>query len=183
MAEYHSEKINRLCRFCGQLLSKDTVLVSKHKSRLLKCFFIDVDQDSNEIHPTKMCLKCCSKLTHSEKRTTTSVMHEIHWHPHSENCPYCFEKLKRGRKTKKHKSGRPTAKKPIWTRILLNIFENTKDVVPPELTLEHLNTSLNPHVSLCRCQLCHNILRKPVTTTCEHTFCYNCLAPKILGKQ
>jgi hypothetical protein len=32
-----------------------------------------------------------------------------------------------------------------------------------------------PKKELLKCKLCTDIFKKPVTLTCGHTFCYNCL--------
>ena len=41
----------------------------------------------------------------------------------------------------------------------------------------------NPHLSLCLCLKCKEVLRRPISITpCGHLFSYNCILPDLQGK-
>ena len=52
------------------------------------------------------------------------------------------------------------------------------------MTLKKVNNEdLNPHVSLCICEICSEIIKKPIKILkCEHKFCLNCLMASLRGK-
>ena len=52
------------------------------------------------------------------------------------------------------------------------------------MTLKEVNNEdLNPHVSLCICEICSEIIKKPIKILkCEHKFCLNCLMASLRGK-
>ena len=48
---------------------------------------------------------------------------------------------------------------------------------------QDLNHSINPHIKLCLCPLCDNIvMRAMMFIPCQHTFCLGCIIPKIRGQ-
>ena len=56
--------------------------------------------------------------------------------------------------------------------------------IPSEVKLDDVNnTDINPHITLCCCNSCGEILKKPIKVLkCEHRFCLNCLAACLSGK-
>ena len=52
------------------------------------------------------------------------------------------------------------------------------------VTLQEVDDEdLNPHVFLCICEICSEIIKKPKKNLkCEHKFCLNCLMASLRGK-
>ena len=50
--------LTKLCRICGNLRGKDTVLLLNHTEGLLDTLFLKIAEDDCNIHPQKMCMKC-----------------------------------------------------------------------------------------------------------------------------
>ena len=66
-----------------------------------------------------------------------------------------------------------------------SLFSQIKsDDIPSEVKLSDVNnTDINPHITLCCCNSCGEILKKPIKVVkCEHRFCLNCLAACLSGK-
>nr|XP_047122975.1 uncharacterized protein LOC124806267 [Hydra vulgaris] len=174
-------------RICGESVDNDSVLLTKHITRIEFCFFIRIDKDHSNIHPQKTCYRCFSILRNIEKGSNTEL--KIRSWP--ENCNLtecvCF-KSNKGRKKNKKISGRPSSisyKENIWTRHKIN---NIQSKLSPQtklnLKLQDINCTLNPHVHLCVCTICNDIMHKPIIIkNCLHSFCASCLLPLIIGKQ
>ena len=67
---------------------------------------------------------------------------------------------------KKKNNGRPKAEKNFFDSLALQI----KSVIPAAVTLKEVNNEdLYPHVSLCICEICSEIVKKPINVSkCEH---------------
>ena len=66
-----------------------------------------------------------------------------------------------------------------------SLFSQIKsDDIPSEVKLSDVNnTDINPYITLCCCNSCGEILKKPIKVVkCEHRFCLNCLAACLSGK-
>ena len=72
----------------------------------------------------------------------------------------------------------------IWTRhIINNILSQLLPQTKFNLKLQDINCILNPHVHLCVCTICNDIMHKPIIIkNCLHSFCAPCLLPFIIGK-
>ena len=59
-----------------------------------------------------------------------------------------------------------------------------KSIIPATVTLQEVNNEdLNPHVSLCICEICSKIIKKAINfLKCEHKSCLNCLMASLRGK-
>ena len=71
--------------------------------------------------------------------------------------------------------GRTKANTNIWTQSSLeNLKEITQPVLlPKELTLKDFAPDINPHLHLCICGRCENLLRKPlIMKPFQHIFCF-----------
>ena len=187
MATPHSLSLAHLCRICGEILSKRFFKVKEHYQRLVAAYLVDFSSDNPEIHPPHICHRCYSTMTNIELRQTTTQIKAMQWYHHTEgNCTTCNNKYKLckgGRKPKKQKSGRP--KEETWSREKIKLILETtpEDIVPAEYNIATFPETLNPHLKLCTCSLCQNILRKPVLlTACQHCFCANCILRSIEGK-
>ena len=67
----------------------------------------------------------------------------------------------------------------IWTKSALeNLKEITQlDLLPKQLILKDFDPETNPHLHLCVCGICENLLRKPlIMKSCQHAFCFLCLS-------
>ena len=62
--------------------------------------------------------------------------------------------------------------------------EVKSDDIPSEAKLDDVNNAdINPHITLCGCNSFGEILKKPIKVLkCEHSFCLNCLAACLSGK-
>ena len=90
-------------------------------------------------------------------------------------------------KKKKKISGRSLSisySENIWTR---HIISNIQSQLLPQTKFNHklqdINCILNPHVHLCVCAICNDIMHKPIIVkNCLHSFCAPCLLLFIIGK-
>ena len=85
---------------------------------------------------------------------------------------------------KKHPGGRPTSEK-LWNQSVLNTLNQSipLDSVHPNIRIADLDEHTNTHISLCKCGLCADVIRRPVTiSVCEHIFCFSCFAKYIKSK-
>ena len=189
----HLENLKNLCRTCGTALSGPkrnhfNVKQQKVKEMLSNHLYIHVDNDSEEIHPPQICLKCYSKLKNAASRNTTSIHQNINWIPHHPLCEICLpsNRIKKGRPTKsgaKH-TGRPSKLNSHWNKENTNTL---KASLPKETfsffhLLPYLSDDVNLHLELCLCLLCKGIMKLPVLiTTCQHSFCFTCLMKHVEG--
>ena len=146
------------------------------------------------LHPEYMCQKCYLLMTSSMKRKTTIKLTPFNeWDPHSTNCQICnkMKLLQKGiigtqkLKTQKIPLGRTKASTNIWTQSALeNLKEITlPDLLPKKLTLKDFAPDINPHLHLCVCGICENLLRKPlIIKSCQHVFCFLCLSSFLKSK-
>ena len=189
MTDQHTTALTKLCRFCGLSLSKDCFnffSCEETKDNILKCFYVDVSMDIENIHPKKMCLKCYSTLKNISQRNTTTPHNIIQWTKHSNtNCFACrqVEKLKKGGRPKKRKREGPPSTRLIWTRqdsdVLKKQLPLTSSVTP---SIEHLQNKFNPNLELCTCKICQSIMVNPVMNIkCQHSVCFNCLVSRVEG--
>lgn len=109
----HELKLNSLCRLCGVKIPINSKSHPKenYKSAIASLYNIDIDSDSLNIHPTKICTPCRLRLTrHSQAEDTTvvnlPVLHEFL--PHSDNCDICYVKPGRPKKVLKRKLSVPS---------------------------------------------------------------------------
>ena len=88
---------------------------------------------------------------------------------------------------KKKSNGRPKAetKDSLWSQSFFDSLAlQIKSIIPATVTLKKVNNEdLNLHVSLCICEICSEIIKKPIKILkCEHKFCLNCLMASLRGK-
>lgn len=99
----HELKLNSLCRLCGVKIPINSKSHPKEnfKSAITSLYNIDIDSDSLNIHPSKICTPCRLRLTrYSQAEDATlinlPVLHEFL--PHSDNCDICYVKPGRPKK-------------------------------------------------------------------------------------
>ena len=77
-------------------------------------------------------------------------------------------------------------KDSTWTQSFFNSLSSQikSDGIPSVVKLDDVNNKdINPHITLCCCNSCGEILKKPIKVLkCEHRFCLNCLAVCLSGK-
>ena len=157
-------------------------------------FYININIDDNALHPEYLCQKCYLLMTSSMKwKTTIKLTPFSEWDPHSTNCQvYNKAKLLQNGITETQKLeskniplGRTKANTNIWTQSALeNLKEITQpDLLPKKLTLKDFTPDINPHLNLCVCGICKNLLRKPrFMKSCQHIFCFVCLSSYLKSK-
>ena len=111
----HEGLLQKLCRVCGQYLSKPGQKVpkgyscSKHQDTLLKVFNIDIDQDNKSTHPTNFCHGCHNIVYFHNKAIKGRKEYKhtrkiFSWHAHTDTaCLVCAHvtAIKRGGRPKK----------------------------------------------------------------------------------
>ena len=191
----HQKNLAHLCRICPKLVGKKKYEVKKYENGIENCFNINISLDKDTCHPKYMCQNCYLLMYMSKKRNTTTKLEPCNnWSPHSSNCQVCrtVPELKKGiigsQKILKKKitAGRPKATgSNTWSQTSLNLLKQNipSDEFPSQLLLKHFNADTNPHLQLCVCGVCKDIIRKPlIINSCEHAFCFSCLAIKIKSK-
>lgn len=109
----HELKLNSLCRLCGVKIPINSKSHPKEnfKSAITSLYNIDIDSDSLNILPSKICTPCRLRLTrYSQAEDATlinlPVLHEFL--PHSDNCDICYVKPGRPKKVLKRKLSVPS---------------------------------------------------------------------------
>ena len=94
-----------------------------------------------------------------------------------------YEKLKKGGIKIKApiRTGRPSSNMSFWTRTLTNSLSvRTPILFKTYPRLEDIDQNLNPHVQTLVCDLCNDLVHRPVLiSNCEHLFCLFCLTRKV----
>eukprot|EP00111_Clytia_hemisphaerica_P011959 TCONS_00035124-protein len=108
--ESHKIELKNLCRVCGCTVNngkKRKPKAASEFSQLLNCLGIDLENDSDEIHPKLICEKCrkmlanMKRVTEKENRVYRPNMIPFNFEPHSNQCNICNNDLsqkKAGRK-------------------------------------------------------------------------------------
>ena len=131
-----------------------------------------------------------------KREGTISTSPINNWTQHTEKCEICerVELLQKGiigkrmLKVKATRKGRPKndTKDSTWTQSFFSsLFSQIKfNDITSEVKLGHVNnTDINPQITLCCCNSCGEVLKKPIKVLkCEHRFCLNCLAACLSGK-
>ena len=57
------------------------------------------------------------------------------------------------------------------------------DNLPKDIETLSFKEKWNPHLSICMCNICNNILRRPLMLKpCKHAFCFICIAKDLRGQ-
>ena len=92
---------------------------------------------------------------------------------------------KGGRPIKKRSHGRRLTNEPCYwgqENFKKLVEECPVDSITLDISTRHLDQGHNPHLNFCVCQLCEELIRRPILATdCEHQFCMNCLFPLLKG--
>ena len=189
----HESNLLILCRVCAKFLGKKSVPKEKYTAKLQKVFFINICNDTNLVHPNKICMKCYSQMNNALMRNSTIAV-EIYnnWVSHDDiSCPLCLRvaNLKAGARSKLNlvtnggNRGRPSPFKSVWSQ--MDIIEistkSSPDYLPSSVHIHDLSKEYNTHLELCKCNLCNDLLRQPVVSNiCGHAYCYTCIAYMVL---
>ncbi|XP_057302799.1 uncharacterized protein LOC130636963 [Hydractinia symbiolongicarpus] len=173
MAAEHMCELDKLCRICGFLLPKNknnTFKVSNPKvsRRMQEHLFRNIEKDTEALHPTKICMKCYSRLGQLDYRKSTSNFELFKWSEHTEqNCNVCENEIKRkkgGKPRKRMSTGRYSVSNSHWTRYETSeINEMLGETVV--LMKQNFKEKFNDNLYLCICQLCESLMQKPVLLT------------------
>ena len=191
----HTENLMKLCRLCCKLLKKKHYLAQKYKDQIEKVFFINITHDEAHIHPPGMCHKCYLLMRTSLDRESTNGLEVFKaWTPHDDiDCTICkiAKTLRSGviglqtfKKTKENRD-RPQMGVQKWSQILLNELGATAEcqTLHRNISIEDFSVSINTHLSMCKCEICFGILRRPVIIKkCEHLLCFTCFGNYVKNK-
>ena len=195
LRDVHSTNLDKLCRICGNLLGKKALAKEKYTTQLHSVFFINVIKDLQCTHPPKICMKCYLLMNTASKRNST-ISHKTYenWCPHDEHfCQTCVRvtELSKGALGKiknistNDRRGRPSISKLFWSQEDLGMLSAKcpPDDLPIDIETSYLQEKWDPHLSICMCNICNNILRRPlVLKPCEHAFCFICIAKDLRGQ-
>ena len=183
----HQKNLSKLCRICCNIVGKKKYEVNKYTDSIRNHFYINISIDDNALHPEHMCQKCYLLMTSVKRKTTINLTPFTEWDQHSTHCQIC-SKVKLLQKgvigtqnlaLKQIPLGRTKANTNTWTQSALeNLKEITQlDSLPKKLTLKDFFPDMNPHLYLCACGICKNLLRKPlIMKSCLHAFCFLCFS-------
>ena len=109
----HGLKLKCMCRLCGVKIPINSKSHPKEnfKSAITSLYNIDIDCDSENIHPSKICTACRLRLTrHSQAEDDIEINLPVLFEflPHSINCNICFVKPGRPKKILKRKLSVPS---------------------------------------------------------------------------
>ena len=185
---FHLCSLEKLCRVCGDLLSKKMFNAINMKDDLKDYIFIDISKDEDHIHPKKVCLRCWSKVKNIKQRGSTTKHSNFEFLPHAQlNCTIC-ERTKQKSKGGRKKISKPKnhhVVKALWTRddissLIASVIQ-FKDF-PDDFRIPQLeNLDMNPQIESCYCHICQKIMSKPVMAQCQHSTCLNCMVKHLEG--
>ena len=101
----HRSKISKLCRLCGKIASSNTSRPKeKIKEDFKQYYGVNVEDDSDSIHPSNVCGGCVRFLYCLRKSSSVPLAKiPFTWEPHNDsNFSICTEERK-GRPSKKRK--------------------------------------------------------------------------------
>ena len=124
-SKFHSDELHRRCRVCGEVIRPPTAArpVSSYADTLSEAFGIKIDEDTEGVHPLRICVRCAAtaqgfvKPTASGKKRRMSL-ELFDWRRHDDDsCSLCDDwrqqartglsrRAPKGRGTKR---GRPPA--------------------------------------------------------------------------
>ena len=168
MGDEHLQALKRLCRVCGNLLTKKSFLVSSYADKLKKTFNLITTNDNPTTHPNQFCNKCYMKehhLSNSSGYTRIVQLATYSWLTHEDKCQICdhFADLtKGGIKTKSSAKGRPSLdNEKFWTK---QKTEDLKKNLMPDLIhcQDDFDNNYNRQLKLCKCNLCACVIRVPM---------------------
>lgn len=108
----HELKLNSLCRLWGVKIPINSKSHSKESFKSAITSLYNIDIDSLNIHPSKICTSCRLRLTRYCSQTQDAtwinlpVLHEFL--PHSDNCDICYVKPGRQKKVLKRNLSVPS---------------------------------------------------------------------------
>ncbi|XP_033641218.1 uncharacterized protein LOC117301380 [Asterias rubens] len=172
----HTRNLEKLCRVCGNAIrkwknkSKKNKRCSAYSEKIQVKYGINIQADEHHRHPSQICHLCYSNLFLPKPHHPPNE-----WPPHPERgtCTVCA-------KVDEVKTGRPAAKYARLERL------DTDEATAKEVVSQHFNTLAETTTifvrdnfttdesSIC-CQICSQILNRPVETQCHHIFCLDCL--------
>ena len=127
-----------------------------------------------------MCMKCYTSLRNIENRGS-----KVFKAPKiCVNCPTVECKCVFGIPGRKPLSnvGRP-GKVKKWTKFHKKSFLDSLPIQEEKEILTKLNHERNPHIVLCICKICGEVMNQPVMLkNCQHSFCSLCILSNVKDK-
>ena len=84
--EGHCQKLNRLYRICSSQLGDYKYEVKQFMDELNKMYHINFKQDSPEVHPSHLCLKCYAQVGNFNRARCIPSTVPALWESHNESC-------------------------------------------------------------------------------------------------
>ncbi|XP_071500072.1 uncharacterized protein [Diadema antillarum] len=178
----HIQNLGKLCRFCGQTLSKRPLTFKVRDYLPLVEKYVSVcNDDDDDVYPTRFCKTCYTGMKSPRNKWAPSMS----WVPHRRNkvCEVCCSAKKLssgGRPVRKKSPGRP--KQDHSLQATLNALRE-KSMVGAKIDEESFKDKFwVAENSQIRCGLCERVLVCPVSTPCDHLFCLSCVEALFLSK-
>lgn len=185
---FHLACLEKTCRVCGVYQGEKCTEYKYNLNdndlgnKVLQVFGVDVGNDDPNIHPTKLCNNCYAKCMKGQRDPAyNTIMEAFNWKKHEDHyCCTCekFHKDQRGGRKRKGTMGRGRPKKSTMPNHAetVNVINISSAIVPIPIisVMPEINRFLNPPADLVCC-ICKEIFERPVQSSCQHYFCYNCI--------
>ena len=185
----HQDALSRLCRVCGGTTNKHRVSYScmDHQESLRMAFSIEVQDDSDEIHPARFCMRCSSVMKRKlkaleEGNPYLQSMEIFEWAKHDSNCNACthFCAIQKGGRPKNSRKNRGRPSENGYH----DLIKHAQQISPISFYSDTMNyTSLQVHVPAflnidsqdLECFICLGVLNGPIRLSCGSFVCSTCL--------
>ena len=91
--EEHRRLLSLLCRICQSQVGRYKYAIKDHIEHLNKMFAMKFEEDSSEVHPPSMCLKCKALVGNYRKDQSIPTIIPTIWKAYTPNSAECDGKL------------------------------------------------------------------------------------------
>ena len=181
----HAEELTKHCRVCGKRLTRKSILKHKHdlKQSLKTCYDINIDEDTDEVHPPDVCYVCVCQMKRIQNAQDSAFFKPIAapflWKAHTEAmCTVCqhYGTTFRGGRPKKN-YGRP--KGECVSHTIEAISQVSGEAIASGISTSRIVAAhiLEVHIA---CVLCECIVDAPVQLSCDNLACQPCLCKQLV---